>query len=101
MAQYKVEVSGINTGSLPLLSNDEKEVINVCDGRRLGFVEDVEFDLCSGCITHIIVPGPCKFLGFIGREEEYVIGLCHICQVGCDLILVEVNLEKVTKKCSL
>ena len=28
----------------------EKEVINVCDGRRLGFVEDVEFDLCSGCI---------------------------------------------------
>lgn len=42
----------------------EKEVINVCDGRRLGFVEDVEFDLCSGCITHIIVPGPCKFLGF-------------------------------------
>ena len=79
----------------------EKEVINVCDGRRLGFVEDVEFDLCSGCITHIIVPGPCKFLGFIGRDEEYVIGLCHICQVGCDLILVEVNLEKVTKKCSL
>ena len=69
----------------------EKEVINVCDGRRLGFVEDVEFDLCSGCITHIIVPGPCKFLGFIGREEEYVIGLCHICQVGCDLILVEVK----------
>ena len=27
MAQYKVEVSGINTGSLPLLSNDEKEAL--------------------------------------------------------------------------
>lgn len=27
MAQYKVEVSGINTGSLPLLSNDEKETL--------------------------------------------------------------------------
>ena len=22
----------------------EKEVINICDGERLGFVEDVEFD---------------------------------------------------------
>ena len=26
----------------------EKEVINICDGERLGFVEDVEFDLCTG-----------------------------------------------------
>ena len=25
----------------------EKEVINICDGERLGFVEDVEFDLCT------------------------------------------------------
>lgn len=40
----------------------EKEVINICDGERLGFVEDVEFDLCTGKITHIIIPGPCKFL---------------------------------------
>ena len=23
----------------------EKEVINICDGERLGFVEDVEFDI--------------------------------------------------------
>ena len=34
----------------------EKEVINICDGERLGFVEDVEFDLCTGKITHIIAP---------------------------------------------
>ena len=45
----------------------EKEVINICDGERLGFVEDVEFDLCTGKITHIIVPGPCKFFGVLGR----------------------------------
>ncbi|MBO5489300.1 MAG: YlmC/YmxH family sporulation protein [Eubacterium sp.] len=79
----------------------EKEVINVCDGTRLGFVEDVEFELCSGRITHIIVPGPCHLLGFFGKEEEYVIELCNICQVGCDLILVEVNLDKVRRKCLL
>ena len=77
----------------------EKEVINVCDGERLGFVEDVEFDLCTAQITHIIVPGPCKFFGVLGREVEYVIDLCHICKIGCDLILVEVDLEKVTRKC--
>lgn len=76
----------------------EKEVINICDGERLGFVEDVEFDLCTGKITHIIIPGPCKFFGVLGREEEYVIEICHICKIGTDLILVEVNKERVTKQ---
>ena len=38
----------------------EKEVINICDGERLGFVEDVVFGLCPGKISHIIVPGACK-----------------------------------------
>ncbi len=77
----------------------EKEVINVCDGQRLGFVEDVEFDLCTGEITCLIVPGPCKLFGILGREEEYVIPLCHIRKVGCDLILVEADREAIRKKC--
>lgn len=33
-----------------------KEVINVNDGRRLGFVQDVTADLETGVITSIIVP---------------------------------------------
>ena len=46
----------------------EKEVINICDGERLGFVEDVEFDLCTGKITHIIIPGSCKFFDSCGGK---------------------------------
>ncbi len=77
----------------------EKEVINICDGERLGCVEDMIFDLCKGCISHIIVPGPCRFFGFFGKEEEFVIDLRSIRQIGADVILVEVNLENVRKKC--
>ncbi len=33
-----------------------KEVINIRDGRRLGYVQDVCADLNSGTITSIIVP---------------------------------------------
>ena len=36
----------------------QKEVINVKDCRRLGFVGDVDFDIQTGKITAIIVPGP-------------------------------------------
>ena len=34
-----------------------KEVINITDGKRLGYVQDVCADLTSGSITSIIVPG--------------------------------------------
>lgn len=75
----------------------EKEVINVCDGERLGFVEDMIFDLCKGCISHIVVPKNCKFMGIFGKEEEYIIDLRCICQVGNDIILVEMPPEKKNK----
>ena len=65
-----------------------KEVINAEDCRRLGFVGDVDFDMCSGCMTAVIVPGPGCLCGFLGREKEYVIPFCDICQVGDDIILV-------------
>ena len=26
----------------------EKEVINICDGKRLGCIVDLEFDICGG-----------------------------------------------------
>ena len=50
-----------------------KEVINICDGQKIGHITDMEFDLCKGCISKIIVPGPCKSFGWFGRELEYII----------------------------
>lgn len=76
----------------------EKEVINVCDGERLGYVEDIIFDLCTGCITHIVVPGECKFFGLLGKEDECIIELSCICKIGEDVILVEVHSDRPRKK---
>lgn len=77
----------------------QKEVINVCDGQRIGCIEDIEFELCKGCITHVIIPGPCKVFGMFGREEEYVIPAACVKQIGTDVVLVEVDLEKCIRKC--
>ncbi len=73
----------------------QKEVINVEDCKRLGFVGDVDFDICDGRMTAIIVPGPGSFCGFLGRDKEYVIPFCDICQVGDDIILVRVCRKEV------
>ena len=45
----------------------EKEVINICDGERLGNVCDVDFEKKTGRICSLIIPGPCKVLGILGE----------------------------------
>ena len=65
----------------------QKEVINLCDGRRLGFVCDMEFDLCDGKITAIVVPGDSGFFG-LGRCTATVIPWEKIETIGSDAILV-------------
>lgn len=77
----------------------QKEVINLCDCQRLGFVNDIEFDQCTGCIKAIIVPGPCRVWGILGRDHEYVIAFSCIKRIGSDIILVEIDVEKVLVKC--
>ncbi len=76
-----------------------KEVINVCTGFRLGFVGDVTFDIVSGQLTSIVVPGPYKFLGLFGKNGDYVIPWDSIRKIGDDIILVEADeIEQPDKK---
>lgn len=77
-----------------------REVINIRDCRRLGFVGDLEFDLEKGTILAIIVPGPPTICGFLGREKEFIIPFPCIRQVGPDIILVDVDEDKVLEKCT-
>lgn len=75
------------------------EVINACDCKRLGFVSDIEFDLCTGNIYAIIVPGPGRFCGFVPGDIELVISIKCIKQIGKDIILVEVDEKAISQKC--
>lgn len=69
----------------------QKEVININDGRRLGFVCDVEIDFESGRIEAIVVPGGGKLFGFIGKDNDYVIPWDRIRKIGEDIILVDMD----------
>ncbi|MCI8514986.1 MAG: YlmC/YmxH family sporulation protein [Lachnospiraceae bacterium] len=77
----------------------QKEVINICDCKRLGYIVDVEFDVRSGCICAFIIPGPGGICGLFGREYEYVIPFGCVRQIGEDIVLVEVNPEDIMHKC--
>lgn len=75
-----------------------REVINSCNCKILGYVSDVDMDLFTGKVNAIIVPGPGKILNFFGREDEYVIPYDCICKIGDDIILVNVCEDKVLCK---
>ena len=68
-----------------------KEVINVCDGGRLGCVTDLELDLCTGTTLSIIVPGERSMLGLIRPRGGVVIPFCRIQKIGEDVILVDLR----------
>ena len=69
-----------------------KEVINISDGRRLGFVQDVCADLETGRITSIIVPGGTnKLMSLFSSNNDIVIPWNKIKCIGEDLILVELD----------
>ena len=65
----------------------EKEVINVCDGSRLGCPADFEFNVDQGIITALIVPRPSGFLG-LSRANDLIIPWENIECIGTDTILV-------------
>lgn len=65
-----------------------REVINVHDGRRLGFIDDLEVNVDNGQITAIVLPARRNFRLF-ARNDDIVVPWEQIRRIGADVILVE------------
>jgi YlmC/YmxH family sporulation protein len=67
----------------------EREIVNIIDGRRLGPIKDIDIDVETGKITALILPGSGRFLNIFGRREDYIVPWEKIIRIGVDVILVE------------
>lgn len=67
-----------------------KDVINLCNGKRIGCASDFEFDPSSGKIISLIIPGECGIFGF-GSKSEIVIPWSRVECFGEDTVLVKIN----------
>lgn len=68
-----------------------KDVINIKDCKKMGHVCDLEFDRCSGCICKISISDGNKILNFLRCEPDIEIPFKDICQIGPDIILVDIK----------
>ena len=88
----------VKTGGFLMVKTSEfrtKDVVNVTDGRRLGFIGDLELDLEHGRVKAVVILGNGRFMGLFGRERDTVIDWSHIRKIGHDVILVEVSADEV------
>lgn len=76
----------------------KKEIINLCDGSRLGYSCDFELDKCTALITGIIIERNSGFLG-LGTGDIIVIPWCNIECIGEDTILVRFNSQELKAFC--
>ena len=77
------------TMSVKFTQLQSKEVICAQDGRRLGFISDVVVEVPGGCVAAIVVPGPCRYLGCLGRGDDYLIPWSAVTRIGPDVVLVD------------
>ena len=72
-----------------------KEVIDLSDGTRLGYISDVEIDVDSGQVRAAVIPGRLRLFGLLGREEDKVIPWEYIEKIGEDIILVRTRKRQI------
>ncbi len=70
---------------ISFLELKEKEVINVFNGQKLGHIIDFAFDLPSGRLTGLIVPGDKKLFR---HSDDIFVPLENVKRIGSDVILV-------------
>ncbi|MGL6105487.1 YlmC/YmxH family sporulation protein [Romboutsia sp.] len=71
----------------------EKEIINVKNGKRMGFITDIDMDINEGKIMSFTITGD-GGRGFFSRGNEgQVIFWSDILKIGCDTIIVNIGSE--------
>lgn len=72
-----------------------KEVINVSDGKKLGHIVDIVFELPSGRIKGLVVPVCSGGFNLFKPASQAFIPFNQICKIGEDTILVEVFSDQI------
>lgn len=75
-----------------------KEIINIRNGARMGYVDDIEFDTDDSMIKSFIIYGRTRFFGFLGRDDDIILTCDDIEIVGMDTVLISADEAKLAKR---
>ena len=78
-----------------------KEIINVRDGSKLGYADDIEFDTDEMTVKSLIICGRYRLFGLLGKDDDLVVKCKDIEIIGMDTILISVDNTETSKKVSV
>lgn len=68
-----------------------KEVIDITNGERLGYIDDAEMNLETSSVEALMIYGRQRFFGIFGHEDNIVSPCSDIRVVGSEVILVKLS----------
>ena len=76
-----------------------KQVINTVDGKCLGHMTDIVFDVVCAKALGFVVPQPNQgFWGLFRGGKDIFIPFDCVCKIGVDVILVELYVDEHERK---
>lgn len=71
-----------------------KDIVNMLDGKKIGNIIDARFNISTGVIEKLIIE-PTKSL-FSLKNNELEINFSEIKKIGEDVILIEINGQRIS-----
>ena len=65
-----------------------KEVINLENGMRMGYISDAEIDIETGHVIGFVIEGRRRLFGLLGKEPDVSIKWEEIEKIGEDIVLI-------------
>ena len=72
----------------------DKDVINLCNASRIGYIYEIEFDSCTGQICSLVL---CRDSGWLSfkKEDDLVLPWTRIECIGEDAVLVKISEDEL------
>lgn len=75
----------------------KKTVINVLDGRKIGYICDADVDLEEGSIKGLMVRVSPSYWSSGGKNREVIIPFDRVVRAGGDVVLVRAEMQNILR----
>lgn len=67
----------------------ERQIVNIADGKCLGNIKDIELNLTRGVIQALVLPGQGGLKGILQNQGELRIPWQKVVRIGVDVVLID------------
>ena len=69
----------------------KKDIINIKDGKKIGRIIDVEFDINNGYMIHFLIEKTHIIKNIFSTNEDIYVKFTQIKKLGEDVILIDIS----------